>query len=286
MIYTTLISVLELVPNIGDPNWVIVDCRYTLGDPEHGRQNYIEAHIPGAVYAHLDEDLCSLWIKGETGRHPLPSIKAFADKLGDWGINSSSKIIAYDDAGGSMAASRFWWLMRWLGHYTVAVLDGGWQEWLKSGQPVRSGAESRSSSIFIPRQRSRWLIETDELLTRLEDPSLILVDSRVAERYRGEVEPIDPVAGHIPGAFNAPHQNVLNEEGKFLPPNALRKHFAELLGDFSAKDTVFYCGSGVSAVQNILAVAHTGLGDARLYAGSWSEWITDPERPIATNDRY
>ena len=140
--------------------------------------------------------------------------------------------------------------------------------------------------MFIPRQRSRWLIETDELLTRLEEPGLILVDSRVVERYRGEVEPIDPVAGHIPGAFNAPHQKVLDEEGKFLPPTAIRKYFGELLGDFSANDTVFYCGSGVSAVQNILAVAHAGLGDARLYAGSWSEWITDPERPIATSDRY
>ena len=285
MIYTTLISVPELVPNIGDPNWAIFDCHYTLDDPEHGRQNYLEAHIPGAVYAHLDEDLCSPWIEGETGRHPLPSIEAFAEKLGDWGINSSSKIIAYDNAGGSMAASRLWWLMRWLGHYSVAVLDGGWQEWLDSGQPVRSGVESRSSSMFIPRQRSRWLIETGELLNRLEDPSLLLVDSRAEERYRGEVEPIDPVAGHIPGALNAPHQKVLDGEGKFLPPAALLKHFGELLGDFSANDTLFYCGSGVTAVQNILAVAHAGLGDARLYAGSWSEWITDPERPIATNDR-
>jgi thiosulfate/3-mercaptopyruvate sulfurtransferase len=274
------------VPNLGNPDWVIVDCQFALDDPEYGRREYIEAHIPGAVYAHLDEDLCSPWIKGVTGRHPLPSVAAFTDKLARWGIDAAAKVVAYDDAGGSMAAARFWWLMRWLGHYAVAVLDGGWQEWLKSGQPVRSGVESRSSRIFIPRQRSGSLIETDELVTRLEDPRLILVDSRAGERYRGEVEPIDPIAGHIPGAFNAPHLAVLDERGKFLSPSTLRAHFTELLGKFSARDVVFYCGSGVTAVQNILAVAHAGLGDARLYPGSWSEWITDPGRPVATKDRY
>ena len=139
--------------------------------------------------------------------------------------------------------------------------------------------------MFIPRSRRDWLIDTERLLPRLQDPGLVLVDSRAAERYRGEVEPIDPVAGHIPRAYNAPHLKVLDEQGKFLPPTVLRTYFAKLLGDFSAKNTVFYCGSGVTAVQNILAVAHAGLGDARLYAGSWSEWITIPERPIATTNR-
>jgi thiosulfate/3-mercaptopyruvate sulfurtransferase len=254
MIYSTLISVPELIPNIGDPNWVIIDCRFSLEDPESGRQGYLDAHIPGALYAHLDEDLCGPVIKGQTGRHPLPSIESFTEKLGDWGINSSVKVVAYDDAGGAMAASRLWWLLRWLGHYAVAVLDGGWREWLSSGQPVRSGV----------------------------DPGLLIVDSRAEERYRGEVEPIDPVAGHIPGAINAPHQNVLNEHNRFLEPEKLQAYFTKLLGDFSTKETVFYCGSGVTAVQNVLALAHAGLGDARLYAGSWSEWITDPARPIAT----
>jgi thiosulfate/3-mercaptopyruvate sulfurtransferase len=282
MIYSTLISVPELIPNIGDPNWVIIDCRFSLEDPESGRQGYLDAHIPGALYAHLDEDLCGPVIKGQTGRHPLPSIESFTEKLGDWGINSSVKVVAYDDAGGAMAASRLWWLLRWLGHYAVAVLDGGWREWLSSGQPVRSGVESRSSSMFIPRQRQGWLIETDDLLAKLQDPGLLIVDSRAEERYRGEVEPIDPVAGHIPGAINAPHQNVLNEHNRFLEPEKLQAYFTKLLGDFSTKETVFYCGSGVTAVQNVLALAHAGLGDARLYAGSWSEWITDPARPIAT----
>jgi thiosulfate/3-mercaptopyruvate sulfurtransferase len=282
MIYTTLISVPELTPIIGDPNWAIIDCRFSLTDPDQCRQNYLEAHIPGALYAHLDEDLCSPVVEGQTGRHPLPSIETFAEKLGDWGINSSVKVVAYDDAGGAMAASRIWWLLRWLGHYAVAVLDGGWQEWLNSGQPVRSGVESRSSSMFIPRSRRDWLIDTERLLPRLQDPGLVVVDSRATERYRGEVEPIDPVAGHIPGSINAPHLDILDEKGKFLPPGELRKHYTELLGDFTAKNTVFYCGSGVTAAQNVLAVAHAGLGDTCLYAGSWSKWITDPSRPIAT----
>ncbi|MES0360356.1 MAG: sulfurtransferase [Anaerolineales bacterium] len=286
MIYTTLISAPDLIANISEPNWVIIDCRFSLADPDLGRQNYMEAHIPGAVYAHLDEDLCSPWIKGETGRHPLPSVEAFVEKIGDWGINSSSKVIAYDDAGGSMAAARLWWLMRWMGHYSVAVLNGGWQSWLEAGEAVSSGLEERPSSMFVPRIKQRLLIETSEILARLQDPDFRLLDSRDESRYRGEVEPIDPVAGHIPGALSSPHQSVLDTHGKFLAPEDLRQHFQVLLGDIPAKNTVFYCGSGVTAAQNVLALAYSGLGDARLYAGSWSEWITDPERPIATKDQF
>lgn len=282
MIYTTLISVSDLIPNIGDPDWAIIDCRTSLADTEAGRQAYLEAHIPGAIYAHLDQDLCGPIIPAETGRHPLPSVEAFAEKLGDWGINSSVKVVAYDDAGGAMAASRLWWLLRWLGHYAVAVLDGGWQAWLASGQPVGSGEDHRSSTMFIPRQRRGMLIETGDLLARLEDRSILIVDSRANERYRGEIEPIDPVAGHIPGAVNAPHLDVLDQGGKFLPVDELRLKFAELLGDHSADQAVFYCGSGVTAVQNLLAIAYAGLGDAKLYAGSWSEWITDPSRPVVS----
>ena len=180
-----------------------------------------------------------------------------------------------------MAASRLWWLLGGLGHYAVAVLDGGWQAWLDSGGPTRSGLETRSSRSFIPRIKHSRLIETGEILTRLHDPGLLLVDSRAEERYRGEVELIDPVAGHIPGAILAPYEEVLDAGGYFLPADQLRSHFKQLMGDTSAKHTVFYCGSGVTAVQNILAVAHAGLGNSRLYAGSWSEWITDPNRPIA-----
>jgi thiosulfate/3-mercaptopyruvate sulfurtransferase len=282
MIFPTLISVADLKSEFPDPRLVIVDCRFSLEDAEAGRRQYLESHIPGAVYAHLDEDLSSPVIPGVTGRHPIPDAEQLSEKLGEWGINSSSKIVVYDDAGGAMAASRLWWLLGWLGHYAVAVLDGGWGAWLNSGEPTRSSHESRSSSSFIPRIKRSRLIGTIELLDRLEDPDLLIVDSRVEERYRGEVEPIDPVAGHIPGAVVSPYGDVLNAEGNFLPKDQLRSHFKHLLGDSSAKNTVFYCGSGVNAVQNILAVAHADLGNARLYAGSWSEWITDPDRPVAT----
>jgi thiosulfate/3-mercaptopyruvate sulfurtransferase len=282
MIYTTLISVEELNREFSDSRLVIVDCRFSLEDPGLGRRQYQESHIPGAVYAHLDEDLCSPVIPGKTGRHPLPSAENLAEKLEDWGIDSSSKLVAYDDAGGAMAAARFWWLLAWLGHYAVAVLDGGWQAWLESGGETRSGEEVRSSSSFIPRIKRSLLAETGEISRRLADPGIKLVDSRAVERYRGEVEPIDPVAGHIPGAIVSPHQDVLDEQGYFLPRDQLREHFKQLLGKTPAQETIFYCGSGVTAAQNVLAIAHAGLGNARLYAGSWSEWITDPDRPVAT----
>ncbi len=284
MIYTTLITAAELKSELSDPRLAIVDCRFSLQDTELGRRQYLESHIPGAVYAHLDEDLSSAVIPGVTGRHPLPSPESLAEKLGDWGINSSSRIVVYDDAGGALAASRLWWLLGWLGHYAVAVLDGGWQGWLDAGTATRGGQETRASSSFIARDKQSRLIETDEILSRLNDRELLLVDSRAEERYRGDVEPIDPVAGHIPGAVLTPYENVLDSNGFFLPKDQLRSHFKQLMGNSSAKNTVFYCGSGVSAVQNILAVAHAGLGNSRLYVGSWSEWITNPERPIATGD--
>ena len=284
MIYTTLISVPELISELADPDLAIIDCRFSLTDTEAGRQNYLEAHIPGAIYAHLDEDLSSPMEKGKTGRHPLPSIEVFTEKLGDWGINSSVQVVAYDDAGGALAASRLWWLLHWLGHYCVAVLDGGWQAWLKYGGDFRSGQEMRSSRMFIPRARHGRLIEADEILDRLNDPSFLLLDSREEARFLGEDEPIDPVAGHIPGALISPHLSVLDAEGKFLPKEELRNHFKPLLGDISPRNAVFYCGSGVTAAQNVLAMSHAGLGDAKLYAGSWSEWITDPDKPIAVGN--
>lgn len=282
MIHTTLISLADLIAEFSDPRLVIVDCRFSLEDPEQGHRSYLESHIPGAVYAHLDDDLCSPIIPGVTGRHPMPDPDDFVEKLGHWGIDSSSRVVTYDDAGGSMAASRLWWLMGWMDHYAVSVLDGGWGAWLTSGEATRSGQESRSSSSFVPRVRQSRLIEAAEILSRLDDPDLLIVDSRAEERYRGEIEPIDPVAGHIPGAVVSPHERVLDSKGYFLPADQLRAYFKQLLGDKPVRNTVFYCGSGVTAVQNVLAVAHAGLGDARLYAGSWSEWITDPGRPVAT----
>lgn len=284
MKFSTLISVEQLASHINDPDWAIIDCRFSLEEPSSGRKDYLEAHIPGAVYAHLDEDLCSPIIKGVTGRHPLPAVENMVMRSSDWGIDDSVQVVVYDDDGGAMAASRLWWLLQWLGHEAVAVLNGGWSQWLQSGYPVTSGAESRVARQFTPQVQSMRLIETSEIRDRLSDPTLKIIDSRAAERYRGEIEPIDPIAGHIPGALLSPHLNVLDSKGIFLSADNLRQHFETLLGDVSAEEAAFYCGSGVTAVQNVLAMKYAGMGNARLYAGSWSEWIADPDRPFSTGD--
>lgn len=281
MPYTTLLSASELAPQLANPNWVVVDCRFSLNDIERGRRAYAQAHIPGAVYAHIEEDLSGPIVSGRTGRHPLPTVEALAQTFAQWGIGSRVQVVAYDDTSGSMAA-RLWWLLRWLGHDAVAVLDGGWPRWQQEGRETRSGTENRPPRTFTPHLRPELPVSASEVLTALHHPAYRLVDSRSADRYRGENETIDPVAGHIPGAVSAPYLDNLGPDGLFLAPEDLRARFQALLGDRPADHAIFYCGSGVTAAHNLLAVAHAGLGDARLYAGSWSEWITDPDRPIRT----
>lgn len=281
MTYTTLIKHTDVIGHLGDPDWAVVDCRFSLQDTERGRRDYLASHIPGAVYAHLDEDLSGSVISGKTGRHPLPAVGEFAHTLSDWGIDARTQVVAYDDAGG-MVAARLWWMLRWLGHDSVAVLDGGWPVWVKAGHPTASGAEQREARRFEPAHRADWVLTTEDVEAKLDRSDWCLIDSRTPERYRGEQEPIDPVAGHIPGAINAPNPDNLDGDGCFLSPQRLRARFEALLGDVPSEETVFYCGSGVSAARNLLAYAHAGLGDARLYAGSWSEWIADRSRPIAT----
>ena len=280
--YQTLISAAELADNLSAPDWAIVDCRFLLRDSERGRQDYARAHIPGAVYAHLNEDLSGEIVPGKTGRHPLPSVDALARTFSNWGIDASVQVIAYDDRDGSMAAARLWWLLRWQGHDAVAVLDGGWQQWQQAGYPLASGVESRAHRTFVPQVRGELAVTAEEVLATTHNPAVRVVDVRAAERYRGEQEPIDPIAGHIPGAVNAPYTETLDAEGRFLPAQTLRGRFQTLLGDVSPEQAIFYCGSGVTAAHEALAFAHAGLGNGRLYAGSWSEWITDPTRPIAT----
>lgn len=280
MPYTTLISVQELRNHIDDPDWAIIDCRFSLEDAERGRHAYLNAHIPGAVYAHLNEDLSGQIIPGRTGRHPLPPQEKFIQTLSKWGIGPDVQVVAYDDKGGSMAA-RLWWMLRWVGHDAVAVLNGGWPQWQKNNYPARSGTEIRKPEIFIPKIRNDLLFRADDVLDIVNNSNFRLLDSRSADRYRGENETIDPVAGHIPGAVSAPFSENLNPDGCFLSQEELRARFLKLLDDVPPERTVFYCGSGVTAAHNLLALAHAGLGDARLYAGSWSEWITDPERPVA-----
>ncbi len=279
--YQTLISASELVQKLAAPDWAIIDCRFSLAESEQGRQEYLQAHIPGAVYAHLNEDLSGEVIPGKTGRHPLPAIESFTQTLSRWGIAEHVQVVAYDASGSSMAAARLWWMLRWLGHEAVAVLDGGWQSWQSAGYPVASGMEQRAPASFTPHVRQQAVATAEQVSTVLQDASIRLVDVRSAERYRGEQEPIDPVAGHIPGAVNAPFNELLDAEGRFLPPHELRARFQQMLGTTAPQQAIFYCGSGVTSALELLALAQAGLGDGRLYAGSWSDWITDPNRPIA-----
>ncbi|MEM7344819.1 MAG: sulfurtransferase [Chloroflexota bacterium] len=284
MAYQTLISVTELQQNLDNPNWAIIDCRFSLNDIERGRRDYEQSHISGAIYAHLDDDLSGPIIPGKTSRHPLPEVDVFTQTLAKWGIDETVQVVAYDDMGGALAA-RLWWMLRWMGHEAVAVLDGGWPRWEAeaANQAVVGGVETRSPRTFTPKVRSVLLATVAEVNQRRTDPEFRLLDARGADRYRGENETIDPIAGHIPGAQSAPFAENL-AEGRFRSIEALQARFKPILGDISAENTIIYCGSGVTAAHNILAIHHAGLGEARLYPGSWSGWITDASRPVATGD--
>ncbi len=283
MIYQTLITTGQLADQLNNPAWAIMDCRFALADPGLGERDYQHGHIPGAVYAHLDRDLAGPVISGQTGRHPLPAVANLVNTLSAWGIDSGTQVVAYDSSGGAMAA-RLWWLLRWLGHNAVAVLDGGWLRWQAEGRPVDAAIVLRPPRRFTPRPRPELSVDTAQVDTLRVDPAYRLFDSRAADRYRGENETIDPVAGHIPGAISLPYADNLNADGTFLAPAVLKARFAAQLGQTPVERAVFYCGSGVTAAHNILAATHAGLGEARLYAGSWSEWITNPARPIATGE--
>lgn len=282
MTLKTLIGTDELDEHISDPDWAIIDCRFSLNEPDRGRRVYREAHIPGAVYAHLNEDLSSPVIPEVTGRHPLPTIEQATHTFSSWGIDEPVQVVAYDDwsTGGGASAARLWWLLRWLGHEAVAVLDGGWGKWAAEDRPVRKGVEERSPRRFEPNLQPELLATVRDVEVLRDDPQARVLDSRTLERYRGETEPFDPVAGRIPGAKPAPYADILGADGQIKPAEELRARFQKLLGDAAPEKTVFYCGSGVTAAYNVLALAHAGLGDARLYNGSWSEWITNPKRPI------
>lgn len=281
MTYKTLISTNELAAHLDNPEWAIFDCRFSLDRPERGCEDYRAAHIPGAIYAHLDKDLSGPVVAGKTGRHPLPEPAAAAEKFSSWGIGPGVQVVVYDDAGGALAAVRLWWMLRWLGHEAAAVLDGGWNRWIAEGRAVREGVESRPARTFTPAPRPGMLAAVDEVEKLRQDPSYRLFDVRAAERYRGQSETIDPVAGHIPGAISAPYMDNLTPDGLFRPPAELEQHYQRYLGKTPPERAVFYCGSGVTSIHSILAMLHAGLGEARLYAGSWSEWIADPERPVA-----
>lgn len=284
MSWTTLVDVEDLAIRLDD--CVVVDCRHRLTDPDAGRRAWHAGRIPGARFLDQDQDLASPIGPG-TGRHPLPDPQALRRLFGSLGLGEQTQLVAYDDAGGAMAA-RLWWLARWLGHEAVAVLDGGLPAWQAAGYPLESGdpLPSRHAPVEAGQADAlvRW-VGRDTIESNLGQPTLMLIDARTAERYRGQAEPIDPVAGHIPGALNRPLALNLRPDGRFLPAPLLRQAFAELLDGRSPDTVVHYCGSGVSACQNLLAMEHAGLPGSMLYPGSWSQWCSDPSRPVATGDR-
>jgi thiosulfate/3-mercaptopyruvate sulfurtransferase len=261
-----------------DPAFVIVDCRYKLDDANWGEREHGAAHIPGAVYADLGRDLAGPKT-GTNGRHPLPDPHTLAQTFSRLGIASGVQVVAYDQENG-MYASRLWWLLRWLGHNAVAVLDGGFAKWNAEGRPTKNGAEHRDPREFVAALRTDMSVDAGQVAARLGSSEWQLVDARAPERYRGETEPIDKTPGHIPGAVNHFFQRNLDEHGLFQTPEQLRARLKESLGEAAAERVVCYCGSGVTACHNLLALEHAGLKGAKLYAGSWSEWSADPSRPV------
>jgi len=277
----TLISIDALAERIADPRVVPIDCRFTLEDPAWGARVFADAHIPGAQYAHLNDDLSGART-GANGRHPLPDIAALASRVESWGVGDEIQVVAYDQHTG-MFASRLWWLLRWLGHDAVAVLDGGFERWQAARLPVEHGAARvRPRGAFHPVPRPDMVVTAREVSARLGDPGWRLIDARAPERFRGESEPLDRVAGHIPTARNRFFQENVSASRRFRGREELRDAFARVLGGAAPAHTINYCGSGVTACHNVLAMEHAGLSGARLYVGSWSEWSSDPGRPIET----
>lgn len=279
MAHTILISTSELEQQLSNPDWVIVDCRFDLSNTSWGETAYLAEHIPKAVYAHLDRDLSGPKT-GRNGRHPLPEINEFERRVCAWGISARTQVVVYDQDNG-MYASRLWWMLKYVGHEAAAVLEGGWAKWAREGRETQAGNVLREAADFVARPNA-VLVLTAEAVARewVNNPQRRLLDARTPERYRGDVEPLDKVAGHIPGAGNRFYKENVNADGTFRPAEELRAKFLELLQDVPPEETAHYCGSGVSAAHNVLAMQVAGLPFTKLYAGSWSEWSSDAERPI------
>lgn len=277
MAFTTLISTAALGMRLEDPSTIVVDCRFKLDDPAWGGQEYSRGHIPGAVYASLDVDLSGPRT-GANGRHPLPDTVALADTLSRLGVADGMQVVAYDQDSG-IYASRLWWLVRFMGHDAVAVLDGGFARWIAESRPTRSGVEHRPAAAFAGAPRGGMAIDV-AAVAREAAAGATLLDARSPERFRGEVEPLDRVPGHIPGAKNYFFQQNLDEGGGFRTPEELRERLHAALGGADPSSVVCYCGSGVTACHNLLALEHAGLRGAKLYPGSWSEWCADERRPV------
>ncbi|WEJ70914.1 sulfurtransferase [Pseudomonas sp. PSE14] len=284
MTHARLLTPEQLAARLDDPNLVLLDCRFSLDDPAYGARSYQENHIPGAHFADLNKDLSAPVVPGVTGRHPLPNPQQLLERLRTWGLNAESEVVLYDDGPGAFAA-RAWWLLLWLGKREgVYLLDGGLGAWRAAGLRLTTAETPVRPGDFQGKPDNSLLIDADALGKRLGEPDLPLVDARGLPRFRGEVEPIDPVAGHIPGAQCAAFTDNLGSDGRFLRPEHLHQRFASLLRGRPAQDLVAYCGSGVTACHNLFAMSLAGYPLGRLYAGSWSEWITDAKRPVAKGD--
>jgi thiosulfate/3-mercaptopyruvate sulfurtransferase len=281
MLLTALVDTEVLEHHLADPDWLVFDCRHELSDPSRGLREYAESHIPGARFLNLDEDL-SAPQTGTNGRHPLPDPHALMEKLGRAGVDSRKQVVAYDAQGGMMAA-RLWWLLRWLGHLPVAVLDGGWNRWLAEDRPRNAEVPRPQAARFQGRPGSGQ-VDADDVRSKLGNRSWVLLDARAPDRFRGRNETLDPVGGRIPGAKNRFYGDNLDASGRFKSPETLRSEFGAVLGAAAAGNVIHYCGSGVSACHNLLAMESAGLAGARLYPGSWSEWCADPSRPLESGE--
>ncbi len=266
--YTTLINTSELNEILNRDDLVLVDCRFSLMDTESGQRDYEHAHLPNAFYAHLDKDLSGEIIKGKTGRHPLPSLDKITALCSKFGIDATKQVVVYDQHHGGIAA-RLWFMLKWLGHENVAVLNGGWQTWIKDGFPTNNALPTTTPTHFQPQLQPDLMVSMAAVADNIETPTFTLIDARESVRYRGEIEPIDPVAGHIPSALSFPFLNNLDNDFLFLNQEKLKQVFENIID----KEVVVYCGSGVTACHNILALTHIGAKKVRLYPGSWSEWL-------------
>jgi len=278
MTIRTLITAEALAERLGDARLRLFDCRFDLARPDDGHRRYLDDHLPGAVYAHLNRDLSGP-VTATSGRHPLPAPGVFEARLRAWGVDDDSAVVVYDDSNG-MYAARLWWMLRWLGHDAVAVLDGGLRRWLQLDLPLSDEVPDPAPGNFSARPRTGCVVDAEAVLEASRDPGARVLDVRAPERYRGDVEPIDPVAGHVPGARNHPFTSSVDAQGRFRPVAQLREDLAGSLGEVPPTRTVAMCGSGVTACHLLLALEHAGLPGARLYPGSWSEWSRDPSRPV------
>ncbi len=278
MNWTTLVDVPTLKAHLDDPDWLVVDVRHQLSDTAYGERVYAEGHLPGAVFLHCDRDLSGP-MTGRNGRHPLPDPAVLAERLGAVGIGPNTQVVVYDDAQG-MIAGRVWWLLHWLGHPRVALLDGGLPAWLAAGEPLTQEVVTPQPRTLPLCLQSAW-VSVDWVQSHLNDPVMRLVDARGPDRFRGENETIDPVGGHIPGAVNRFFKDNVLPDGRFKPADVLRAEWQAILAGAPAETVVHQCGSSVSACLNVLAMEVAGMPGSRLYAGSWSEWCADPARPMA-----